>query len=110
MALTAQERQELENYSTVGKRATFNYPEGGKKDMGEVIDEVASVTGRYKNLIQKLKPPTGPVYDDGSQYAYRFCYLTYTAKGIKFTPYSLFLTGAEYNDLIQKARAKGWDI
>ncbi len=110
--MNAQQLARLESMSGVGRPVTFkNKGGGGHRVMGTVVDEVYKMVGDYKHMIQRVRFAPGISWD-GSEHAYRTGYYTYDARGkvIKWGQYTQFLTESEYQELLHKARAKGWPI
>jgi hypothetical protein len=113
MKLNKKQRKQLEDASCLGKRVKFVYPETGETwSDGRVVGEVENIGGggHYKSVLQKIDP--GEQYPDGSRFAYRFGYYVYSfrAKRVIWAQRPLLASAKELKDLLNQARAKGWDI
>ena len=92
--------------STRLNQTVYHKEKGGSKfiAMGVVEDEVYIIVDDYKHLIQKIRIATHLPWD-GSTYAYRTGYYTWSAKKhrIVWGQYTQFLTEKEYKRLLNLA-------
>lgn len=81
--------------------------------VGEVVGEVSIISGDadYKHVLHRIRQ-TEEASSDGSQYAYRLGYWTFTGDGrsVKWGQYHAILSEKEWADLMRQARDKGWGI
>jgi hypothetical protein len=111
MKLNKAQQKQLEDASCKGKRVKFVYPETGETwSDGRVVDEIENIGGHYKSVLQQIDP--GEKYPDGSRFGYRFGYYVYSAKvkRVIWAQRPLLASAKEFQDLLDQARAKGWDI
>ena len=111
MKLNKAQRKQLEVASCKGKRVRFVYPETGETwSDGRVVDEVEKIGGHYKCVLQMIDAGDDE-YPDGSRFGYRFGYYVYStkAKRVIWAQRPLLASAKELKDLLNQARAKGWD-
>jgi len=107
-----EQKKKLAAKTRLGKTVWFKDKQTGKpRRWGIVEDEVYILVSDYKHMIQQIRHPESACWD-GSKYGYRTGYYTYdkNMKHIVWGQFTQFLTEKEYNQLLSKARAKGWPI
>ena len=107
-----EQKKKLVSKTRIGKTVWFKDKQTGIPErFGVVEDEVYILVHDYKHMIQKIRHPQS-AYWDGSKFGYRTGYYTYdkNMKHIVWGQFTQFLTEKEYNQLLSKARAKGWII
>lgn len=111
MKLNKNQSNQLRAASGIGKRVKFVYPDSGSILQFRIVDEVSNIVGPYKNILQQLEL-VDDEWEDGSKYSYRFAYYVFSfrSRRVVWAQRPLLVSSKDCQDLLSKARARGWDI
>ncbi len=111
--LSEAQQKKLGAATRKGKNVWFKdkYDNNKHRLWGTVKDEVYIIVADYKHMIQRIELAEG-ITRDGSKYAYRTGYYTFDAdhNHVLWGQFTQCLTEKQYNELLGKARDKGWSI